>query len=317
MRKSTGQFIGIDISKAKLDVHVHATDETGVFTNDDDGITLLVIILTLRQPARVVFESTGGFSRPVQLALLKAELQAFCVPPQRVRQFAKSLGILAKTDKVDAKVIALYAATAKLVARHRPSELVLRLRDLVVRREQLVDIAACEKGRLDTIPAELVGDARKLLAALARNVRAVNRIIAGIIAGDEALSLRAEALRSIKGIGVTMVATFLALMPELGACTGKQAAALIGVAPFNDDSEDRKGVRHISGGRKRVRDVLYMAALAAARWNVVLKEFFAKLKAKGKLDKVALTAVMRRLVVIANARVRDALRAHDGTTTPA
>lgn len=308
-RASRGDFIGIDVSKARLDVHFHKSGASMVFNNDELGLTALLVILLARKPRRVVFESTGGYGRTLYLALLEQKLPAFCVPPQRVRMFAEALGIKAKTDAIDAKVIAQFAATAPLVEREAPSKARLELRGLVVRRAQLVELCTMERNHREGLSADLRDGSRALTKVLREHIRKLEAAMTTLVADDRALARHAAALRSMRGVGPVMCWTFLAMVPELGRCTNKQAAALIGVAPFNDDSASRKGRRSIRGGRGRVRTVLYMAARAAVRFEPTLKAFYSRLTAAGKPDKVAIVAVMRKIAVRANARLRDALQA--------
>ena len=308
MRKTSPLFIGIDVAKTKHDVHFHPTGEAFTVANDDDGLGALIVILLLRSPKRVVFESTGGYARCLHRALQAVELDSHCVPSQRVRMFAKALGVEAKTDAIDASVIALYGATARLVDTVKPSEAVLKLRDLAVRRRQLVDLATRELNHRESLPPELAAGSKELLKVIRKNVATINKAMLSIIDGDVELAKRAAALRTIGGVGPVLCASLLAFLPELGTASNKQASSLVGVAPFNQDSSGSEKKRSIRGGRRRLRNVLYMATRAAVRSEPALKALYRRLKEAGKPDKVALTAAMRKLVVIANARVRDALR---------
>lgn len=316
MRKAIGCFVGIDVAKDKLDVHFHGLDESLVFANKEDELWVLVVVLTLRQVRSVVFESTGGFTRQLQRALLDGEIACRCVPAQRVRMFAKALGIEAKTDLIDAKVIAFYAATAKLVEKAKPSPTVERLKDLIVRRQQLVGMRTQELNHRVHLDDALQESSRKLIEVLRLSIRDVEKTIAAVIASDAELAVRAAAMRTIKGVGPFLCASLLAFLPELGVCSGKQAAALVGIAPFNDESGGKEKNRHIRGGRRRLRNVLYMATRAGVRSEPLLKAVYQRLKAAGRPDKVALVAAMRKLVVIANARVRDALKQASSGTEP-
>ena len=314
MQKTMGVVVGIDVAKGKLDVHFHGLDENHVFSNDDDGVSALIVLLQLRRVLRVVFESTGGFTRTLHRALRDAAIECHCVPPQRIRMFAKALGIEAKTDLIDAKVIAFYGATAKFVVRLKPSAAVEQLKELVVRRQQLVRMRTQELNHRTNLLEALHKSSDSLLETLCDAIRDVEKSIAGLIATHEQLAIRAKAMRTIKGVGPFLTASLLAFLPELGECSSKQAAALVGVAPFNDESGGTDKGRHIRGGRRRLRTVLYMATRAGVQFEPALKAIYTRLKAMGKADKVALTAAMRKLIVLANARVRDALR--DANSTP-
>lgn len=309
MQKKRPVFVGIDIAKEKLDVHLRPAGTAFVVANNDDAIGDLVIQLLLHGVVRVVMESTGPYGSRLHRALLAAGIEAHCVPPQRVRMFAKALGIEGKTDLVDAAVIAHYGEVARFVARLKVSDVVIRLKELVVRRQQLVKLCTTELNHREALPAQVLAGSQELLRVLRKNVRTLDAAIAELIAGDSDLAKRSAALRTIRGVGDVLCASFLAFLPELGSCSQKQAASLVGVAPFNDDSGNTVNARHIRGGRSRLRNVLYMGALTAARTDPRLKAVFARLVAKGKPHKVALTAVMRKLIVIANARVRDAIQA--------
>lgn len=308
MRRKSPIFVGIDVSKTRLDVCFHPTGVTSSSPNDDDGVALLVAVLGLYGVVRVVLESTGGYCRRLYLALLDVGVAAFIVQPQRIRRFAQALGIEAKTDELDAKVIALYGATATFTDRPAPSVAVQNLRDLVVRRQQLVDTRTVEQTRREHLPPIVRTGSDTLIATLNALIRDVEAALRKAVRANADLSLRERALRTIKGVGPVVAWTLLALLPELGTCSHKQAAALVGVAPFNADSGGRQGRRSIRGGRKRVRSTLYMAARVAVRYAGPMKELYDRINAARKLDKVAITAVMRKLVVVANARVRDALK---------
>lgn len=308
MQKATGCFVGIDVAKDKLDIHFHGLGDAFVVTNDDGGLATLVVILTLRRVVRVVFESTGGFTRKLHRVLVDGNIQCHCVPPQRIRMFAKALGYEAKTDLVDAKVIALYAATAPLVVHPKPSPIVEHLKDLVVRRQQLVGMQTQELNHRVTLVPDLLKSSDKLLKAIRTNIDGVENAIEAVIDSDADLKTRAKALRTIKGVGPILCASLLGLLPELGSCSAKQAAALVGVAPFDDESGGNEKRRHIRGGRRRLRSVLYMASLSAVRSEPCLQAVYRRLTNAGRPEKVALVAAMRKLIVIANARVRDALK---------
>ena len=309
MRRKIPIFVGIDVSKDRLDVHYHPLGTTSTSAPEGDELALLVVNLQLRGIERVVVESTGGYCKRVVLALRAAKLPTFVVQPQRIRKLAQALGVFAKTDALDAEVIAKYAATATFVDRAPPSAATQKLRDLVVRRQQLVDSRTDEIVRREHMPREALKGSARLVRVLDKLVADVEAAMRGVIAGDTDLATRAAAIGAIKGVGEVVTSTLLALVPELGTVSHKVVAALVGVAPFNDDSGKRAGKRHIRGGRKRVRGALYMAARTAVRYEPTIKALFDRLRAAGKPDRVAITAAMRKLVVIANAKARDALTA--------
>jgi transposase len=307
MRKKSRLFVGIDVSKTRLDVGFYPEGSASSAANDEDGIAMLALVLTMRGVERVVLESTGGYGRRVHLALRAAGILSYVVQPLRIRQFAYALGIKAKTDTLDAAVIARYAATATFVERPMPSAALQHVRDLVVRRQQLVDTRVVELTRREDIPDAVRNGSDVLLAKLDELIGDVQAALRAAVRADRELSRREQALRTIKGVGPVVTWTLLALVPELGSCSHKQVAALVGVAPFNDDSGNSHGRRSIRGGRKRVRGALYMAARVAVRYDGPFKAMFERLRAAGRPDKVAITAVMRKLAVVANARVRDAM----------
>lgn len=307
MEKAKAEFVGVDVSKAKLDVHFRFSQRAFTVDNDDVGIGKLVAILALQRVRRVVFESTGPYGRRLQTALDVANVSSACVPPQRVRQFARAMGLQAKTDKIDAGLIAHYAEVVPLPERTASTSAVLRLGELVTRRRQLVEMQTAELNRRESLPASLLESADELLQAVKKHVRDLDKAMKKLVVEEDELSKRAKAMRTVLGVGTVLTHTFLALLPELGRMSGKEAAALVGVAPFNADSGGSKGRRSIRGGRSRIRHVLYMATRAAVRFEPSLKALYERLRAAGKPDKVALTAAMRKLVVIVNARVRDAL----------
>jgi transposase len=307
MENATELFVGIDIAKTKVDVHIYPTKATAVFATDDAGLQRLVEWVNGARPKRIVFESTGGYGRRVQAAFQAVGVGVHCVPAQRIRMFATGLGIKAKTDPLDAEVIARFAAQALLVDKPPPSPGVLALKDLVIRRMQLVSLRSREKNHRETLPAEHLRSSLKLQAAIDDNIYNVESAMLAHVEAQNDLRKRALALRTIEGCGLATICALLALLPELGTLTSKQAGSLVGVAPFNNDSGDREHPRSICGGRRRLRAALYMTALHSVRADNSIGDLYRRLVAAGKPQKVALTAAIRKLVVIANARVRDAL----------
>lgn len=299
------EFVGIDVAKQKLDVYVHPVGERLTFSNDDDGLRQLIKWLLERKPRRVVFESTGGYTRKMQLAFEEAGVAYHCVSAQRVRAFALAIGIKAKTDEIDAEVIAVFGSHAKLGDKAPVSPAQKRLRDLVIRRAQLVRLRARERNHKESMPAEVRTSWEAVDKTLSEHIRDLDTVIVKLVNDDAELLRRVNVLTTIKGAGIATCATLLSLLPELGTVSGKQIASLVGVAPFNNQSALADNKRRCFGGRKRVRTALYMPMLTALRLDEVLAPFHERLLAKGKEPKVALVAVLRKFLVIANARMRD------------
>jgi transposase len=297
--------VGIDVSKDRLDVAVHPTDEQFSVTNDAAGWRLLVRRLKPLMARAVGIEASGGYERGAIGALLEAGLPVRSVNPWKLRLFAKAAGVLAKNDRLDAAVIARFVATMPSRAAHRDVA-VEHLAELVNARRQLVDALQQTANQ-----AELLRDPglRRLQARrirqLERDVAQLDRLVAEAIAASPSLSDRHDLLRSMPGVGPVVAATLLALLPELGSVPNRSIAALVGVAPYDFDSGRMKGRRHIFGGRAAVRRVLFMAAQVAARFNPTLKAFKQRLLDTGKKPKVAIIAAMRKLVVTLNAMVRN------------
>jgi transposase len=317
-KASEERFVGIDVAKGKLDVYVHPIAASLTVSNGD-GIEELIRFVKAHQPKRVVFESTGGYARKLHAALEAAQIKAYCVQPHRVRMYAEALGIKAKTDALDAKVIAKFAANAELVEKPELPPAVRGLRELVVRRLQIVKLRAKERIHKESIPEGLTAGWTEVQAALDTHIRELDDAIIAAVNGDADLRRRAEILTRMKGVGLVTCSSLLALLPELGQMKNKQAASLVGVAPFNDDSGQSQGdvPRHIRGGRQRLRCALFMSALSVVDEEGPLRDLYLRLTSAGKPPKVALTAVIRKLVVISNARIRDALfKPSDDDKTP-
>ena len=308
---------GIDVSKKSLNIHLNGRDDTA--TNDTDGFRKIARILRDGGAERVVLEATGRMHRALLQSLHDRGFAAVVVNPRQPRDFAKAGGELAKTDRVDARVLAAFGAAFPDMPPTAPADVTIdRLRDMLVLREKLVDQRADLKMAFDEVgdPAP-DGPVPKVLAELDAGVREYDRRIKELISGAEEHAERYGILTSVPGIGPVTAAALIAWMSELGAIGNRQAAALIGVAPFARDSGSLKGGRHISGGRKRPRDVLYMAAMTACAFNPEMAAFYGRIKERGKPHKVAVTAVMRKLVVTANALLRDRRAWEDRTEAAA
>jgi transposase len=302
-------FIGIDVSKDHLDWAADGGEPSRV-THDDDGLSELVVRLRELQPERVVLEATGGLEMSVLAALSVAGLPVAVVNPRQVRDFARATGKLAKTDRLDAKCIAQFAAAMKPTLTPMPEATTLELELILARRRQLVTMLVAEKNRL----SGLAGPRRipRVVASIGRVIKTVEKELAKLdtdmktrIEDSPVWKAKDELLRSVPGVGPVTARTLLCDLPELGRLNRKQIAALVGVAPINRDSGKLRGRRTIWGGRATVRSVLYMAAVTARRCNPAIRAFYERLVAAGKPGKVALTACMHKLLSILNAMVKN------------
>jgi len=306
----TNRFIGIDISKSSFDICVLPENKSASFSNDASGIAqFLAFVARLDNVARLVLEPTGGYERPVVDALLAAHLPVARVNANQIRQFARACGQLSKTDRIDAFVLADYARRmeTKVLAQSSPAQTTLV--DLVARYRQLSHMIVQEKNRREKLRARNDDRAKawieETLAFLVRQRQSVVEAMEACLKADKDLAEKAIVLTSLKGIGLRTACFLIAGLPELGLLDKGQIAKLVGLAPVNRDSGLMRGKRMIKGGRKPIRDALYVAALPAIRFDPVMKALFDRLKANGKPGKVALVAVMRRMIVILNARMRD------------
>jgi transposase len=299
-------YIGIDVAKDRLDVHVRPTGEAFALARDAAGLEALCERLAKLKPALVVIEATGGFEVTVAAALAAARLPLAVVNPRQIRDFARATGRLAKTDALDAAAIAHFAAAVKPEARPLPDAAAQALGELVARRRQLIEMMVAERHRARQLTQRrLVKGVERHLAMLQKELSALEQDLDDAVRGSPAWRDSEDLLTSVPGIGNTTARTLIADLPELGTLDRKQIAALVGVAPFNRDSGKRRGKRAIWGGRAGVRAALYMAALAATRFNPAIAAFHQRLRAAGKPPKVALVACMRKLLIILNAMLRD------------
>ncbi len=294
-------YVGIDVAKAQLDIAVRPSGDVWAVANDPAGVTTLVARLHELQPTLVVLEATGGYERPLTAALAAAGLPAAVVNPRQARDFAKATGKLAKTDALDAHALAHFAEAVQPPARSAPTAEAEVLGAVLARRRQLVEMLTAERNRLHTAAAAVRERIAAHIAWLEAELDATNQELARIIAADPAWRERDALLRGVPGVGPVLSTTLLAELPELGALTRHEVAALAGVAPLNRDSGTRRGQRAVWGGRAQLRATLYMGTLAAMRCNPVIKAFYERLCAAGKPKKVALTACMRKLLTILNA----------------
>ncbi|MDO9434892.1 transposase [Hydrogenophaga sp.] len=305
-------FIGIDVCKAWLDVAQVPTpsgSETSALSscvdNEEGARAVLVEQLKRLRPTLVVLEATGGFETAMTGELFAAGVPVAVVNPKRVRDFARAAGILAKTDKLDAKVLAVFAQRMRPVVHAPPDEAQQELTELVDRRAQLVTMRAQEKTRLATVKPIARKSVKEHIAWLDARIKQIERDLDGRLRESPLYSPKYDVMDSVPGVGRVTVMTLLSRMPELGTLERKRIAALAGVAPFADDSGKRRGQRYIQGGRADVRCVLYMAALTASRCNPVIKAMYERLRAAGKPFKLAITACMRKLLVILNAMLKS------------
>lgn len=293
-------FVGVDVSKATLDVATYATNKSWRFPNSGAGISQLTQTLSDLTPALVVLEATGGYETPLAISLHKAAITCAVVNPREVRDFAKATKKLAKTDTIDARVLAHFAAVIRPEPRPLSDEQTRELEAIMTRRRQVIDMLTAEKNHLHV--------ARKpVREAIESHIEYLTKELVQI---DSTLQVRIEEspvqrdkyslLRSVPGVGPNLSATLLVDLPELGNLNRRQIAALVGVAPINHDSGARRGKRSIWGGRPQVRAMLYMSALVAARHNPVISQYYIRLCATGKAKKVALVACMRKLLTILN-----------------
>jgi transposase len=305
MTPTPSPCVGIDIGKARLDVAIGQTGEEWAANNDPTGIQSTVERLIRFGPALIVIESTGGLEVPLMLEFSKAGLPFALVHPGRVRDFARSMGLLAKTDRLDARLLAHFAQAVQPPVTCLPGEAEQQLNALMLRRRQLLDIVVSEKNHLLSIPLSQRASVEEHIAWLEDKLAHLNQEIDDQIERNPEFKQKAAVLRSAQGVGPVLSAKLLSGLPELGKFNRKEISALVGVAPFNDDSGRRRGKRRIKGGRADVRAVLYMATVAAVRFNPVIKQFYDHLCSQGKLRKVALVACMRKFLTILNAMVRD------------
>jgi transposase len=299
------EYVGVDVSKESLDMAVCCTGEIRSFGNDDAGIAEATTWLKQVNPVIIVMEATGGMEVSLYVAFQEANLPVAVVNPRQIRDFAKSMGILAKTDKVDARVLARYAATIQPEARPLPDVEVRQLNTLVTRRRQLVEMIVAEGNRV-TITRDKTMKQRihAHIDWLKQELANIDKDMSQMIKENPAWHAKDKLLQSVPGVGPVLSATIIAELSELGILNRKKIAALVGVAPFNRDSGKHRGERSIWGGRYRVRQCLYMAALNAVRFNPVIRIFYERLLANGKEKKVALTACMHKLLTILNVMLR-------------
>jgi transposase len=299
-------FVGVDVSKHRLDIHLRPSGESFTLDHDDGSVAALIERLGALTPALIVLEATGGMEVRLGAALAAAGLPVAIVNPPQVRAFARAMGRLAKTDRLDAAVIAHFAEAVRPPVRPLPDEATRHLGALVARRRQLLEMLVAERNRRHAADPVLHGRIDAHLRWLEEALAEIEQDLDGAVRESAIWRAKEALLRSVPGIGHVSARTLLAELPELGSLTRRQAAALVGVAPFSRDSGRMRGRRTVWGGRARLRACLYMAAVAAARGsNPVIAGFYKRLRLAGKPAKLALTACLRKLVVTLNAMLRS------------
>jgi len=298
-------FIGVDVSKERLDCFCRPTGIAFSFDNTPPGIAALVQWVEAQQPQLIVLEATGGLERPLVAALVVAQLPVVVVNPRQVRDFARAIGQLAKTDRIDAAVIAHFGEAVNPEVRPLPDHLTQQMDALMTRRRQLVQMLAAERNHLVSAPVQVQNYVKEHIVQLEELIKKLDQDIDQMITRSPIWKTKENLLLSVKGGGPVLSRTLLAELPELGRLSRQEISKLVGVAPLNNDSGKHKGKRSCWGGRASVRGPLYMATLSATRCNPVIKEFYQRLLAKGKLKKVAIVACMRKMLTILNAMIKS------------
>ena len=297
-------YVGIDVAKTRVDIAVRPTGQRWTISNDEPGVRELVSRLKALDPAMVVLEPTGGLELPSVAALSAASLPVAIVNPRQVRDFARATGTLAKTDALDAAALAHFADAVRPAVRPLKDAETQVLSSLVARRHQVIAILVAEKNRLGRAISAVRPRIEAHIAWLEEELSDVDEELRQTLRSSPVWREKDDILRSVPGVGEQLSLALLAQLPELGTLNRRQVAALVGVAPFNRDSGTVRGKRRVWGGRARIRAVLYMGALAASRFNPVIRDFYQRLLAAGKPKKVALTACMRKLLVILNSMLK-------------
>lgn len=298
-------FVGIDVCKVRLDVHLLSDSSSFAVANSAEGLEELRTRLPRPGDCLIVIEATGGYQRELVLSLVDQGHRVAVVNPKRVRDFARALGAQAKTDQIDARMLARFGQAFQPRTVENLSEKQRELDAHVLRRRQLVELRAVEKRHRESAPSRTVyKNVQKVISVLDQQIRHIEQEIQKLLESDEQWSAKAEIISSVPGVGTVLVTTLLTELPELGRLNRKQVVALAGLAPYNNDSGKFTGKRRISGGRRVVRNVLYMATRAAARCNPAIKALYDRLLKAGKANKVATVACMRKLLTILNHLVR-------------
>ncbi|WP_106592748.1 IS110 family transposase [Marinobacterium halophilum] len=300
--------VGVDVGKSTLDIVLHPLDLYFQIPNDEDSILKVVHVLKKRNIERIVVEATGRYEHAFVFACDQANLPIVVVNPISVRRYAQAIGVLAKTDKIDANVIARFAATIQPDIKPIPDKQSRLIKDLLIRRSQLLEMQTMEKNRLQILPKALHRSIKTLLRSLETQIKTITKQIDEAVMQVKHWRTQTEILTSVPGVGKVLAYTLLSELPELGKLNRKEIAALVGVAPMNRESGSWNGKRRIRGGRHRIRTVMFMAMLSSIQCNPVFKRFYEHLKAQGKLPKVAIIACMRKLIVVLNTMLKNETR---------
>jgi len=297
--------VGIDVAKDKLDMAVRPSNTWDTIPYDEDGINNIIKVLCKLKPDIITVEATGGLENRLTIALFEASLPVAVVNPRQIRDFAKATGRLAKTDHIDADIIAHFGEAIKPEIRPIKDAQRRELADLLTRRRQLIDMRKAEQQRLSSVVSSVKKNIQSHIKWLNMRIDDIDQDISDLMANNTKFKQKNKIVTSVPGVGPVMSATLEAFLPELGTIGRKQIAALVGVAPFNRDSGRFSGKRIVWGGRANLRSVLYMSTLTAIRCNPVIKKFYNRLIEAGKATKVAITACMRKLLTILNAMVKN------------
>jgi transposase len=300
--------VGVDVGKSKLDIVLHPLDLHFQISNDEESILKVVHVLKKRNIERIVVEATGRYEHAFVFACDQANLPIVVVNPISVRRYAQAIGVLAKTDKIDASVIARFAATIQPDIKPIPDKQSRLIKDLLIRHSQLLEMQTMEKNRLQILPKALHRSIKTLLRSLQTQISTITKQINEAVMQVKHWRTKTEILTSVPGVGKVLAYTLLSDLPELGKLNRKEIAALVGVAPMNRESGSWNGKRRIRGGRHRIRTVMFMAMLSSIQCNPVFKRFYEHLKAQGKLPKVAIIACMRKLIVVLNTMLKNETR---------
>ena len=297
--------IGVDVGKANLDIAIYPLERHFRIPNTREAIQKFLPLLKELEVKRIVLEATGRYEHPFVFACDQEKLPVCVVNPLKVRRFAQALGIHAKTDKIDATLLARFAATIKPECKVIPDKQSRLIKDLLVRRAQLIEMSTMEKNRLQIMPKELHSSIKSMLKMLDKQLESLSDKIDQLISQNQEWRMKTEILTSVSGVGKILAYTLLCELPELGSLNSREIAALVGLAPFNKESGRMKGKRSIRGGRPRIRTIMFMAMMSSIQCNPVFKQKYEHLKAAGKLPKVALIACMRKLIVILNTMIKN------------
>jgi transposase len=304
-KQSSEINVGVDVGKWQLDAYIHERGLHLTVDNSAEGVKRLVSRLARYKLTRIVIEATGRYGRLLADAVLERALPPVIVNPLHIRRYAGAVGQIAKTDSIDARLIAEYAAVIRPAPRPADSAKVREIRDLLARRRQLLTMSTMEKNRAHIMPRSLRSDILRHIRQIEKHIEKVDKLLDQKIEAESQWRRKRAILLSMPGIGPAVVNTLLGDLPELGQLNTKQIAALTGVAPYNRDSGMLRGKRRIRGGRHSVRTILFMATLTAVQHNSLIRRFYRHLVAQGKHKKVALTACIRKMIVILNAMLRD------------